>query len=398
MKRNLLLFPDNNESAGGLQQVAEPEVVEVQPSEFEKGGFEQQAERDKPIDWDKEEGKPLEVGEFLGGSPKAKPEGEEIETEDKVEEVKQEQVDDLPEEKRAPVEVKETTKEEDPIFKRFPAAKLFLKKMSNEAREFTIARLNDIVVKEAEISEQSQALALAQQGKQKIPDNYYENPNAIVLLPEFQRASFNVNLAARIADHWNAQLESVLNGEEWADLEEIMDKSGNVVDVRAAAVKQPATGTAQAIIGKYVRQAERQHEMLNSYQEKLVNDFKTTVQAKIGGIRKAEDEFFPPERYSKEGAPEFQLTKQVSEGLKKIGITEANPAFSMLAKAGATILQLREYIQHNMKGATRTQNVADKAKQAGPTGKIVTGGAGGSEGKGEEDVMAEFDKILINKR
>lgn len=399
----LRLMPDGNDNsaAPGLTQVSELEVVEIQPSTYEQEMAQGEKEV-KPVDWSKEEGKPLDTNEFLTGQPSAKPKEVEVEKEVESEvakEQQQEQVDDTSEDRREPPvkEQQQQQVEEPPIYKRFPEAKVFLKKMSNEAREFTVARLNDIIAKEAEVKEQAEALTLAQQGRQKIPDNYYENPNAIVLLPEFQRASFHTTLAEKIANHWNKQYESILEGEEWQDLEEIMDKSGNIVDVKPSATKVAASGSAQAMVGKYVRQAERQFELLSQHQEKLVGEFKQTVAAKIGGIRKAEDEFFPPEKYNKEGSPETTLTKQVSEGLRKIGITEANPAFGMLAKAGATILQLREYIQHNSKGAGRAESIAAKAKQAGPTGNM-TKQAGGGKVNEEEDTMADFNKILINKR
>jgi len=120
----------------------------------------------------------------------------------------------------------------DPLAERFPEATVFTKQMSKPAREYFAARLNEILVKEQAINERDEALKLAQQGRTKVPESYYENPYAFTLLPEYHSAAFNVTLAQKVEAHWSEQHRKIANGENWNDIEEVYDKAGNLIDVK----------------------------------------------------------------------------------------------------------------------------------------------------------------------
>lgn len=347
-----------------------------------KGNEEEQAKVDK------------EAEEAIKAEGKGEAEGEEAkqeqQTDDKGEGHRQENADGK--------DKNQQQVEENPIHKRFPETKLFAKKMSKEAWTYVQGVLGDFLEKEAELQDTQKTLAMAQKGIAKIPDSYYDNPSAIVLLPEFQQASFGVNLAKQIADHWDKQYELILGGEEWYDLDDVTDAQGNVVGVKVNPTPQTPNAVAQHRIGKYLRRAETQLDTLTNHQNKLASDFQSMVSQRIGKIKEAEKELFKNPNWDKQGTPEYKLMEYVAKGVKNLGITEHNPAFTLLAKTGAAYLQLLDYVQSQQKKEDKSAKLEEKSRKAGPTGHVTGASGGSNEATGNgEDVMAAFNKVLINK-
>lgn len=376
----------------------------------------------KPLDWSKLEGK--EAPDFTGNQPKdtknertevTKEKTTKVEDKTKQPEIKEEeetkQVDDngdgnrkvegevekdqqeqLEQQKQPEVET-----EGNVIDKRFPEARIFRKKMDKAAAQYFDARLADVIQKEAELEEASTALQEAQAGITQIPKSYYDNPNAIVLVPEFQRATSHVNLAAKIAAHWDNQLGNIMGGEPWRKLEYVKDAEGNVVDVRPTEQEFEANGKAQHEVGKYVRNSENQLNEMQRYQQHLQQQFHSKVSERVKLMKETEDKFFDPKTWEDKNHPNFKLTQQTKAALQSIGATEANPLFGITAKLAAEVMRLRSYASHKQQVAEKTEKVNEKARAAVPSGEATKAG-GGSEVKPEEDVMADFNKMLINGR
>lgn len=420
--KKLLLFPDAAEGSvlEAEGKAGQPSLTQAAEQPMSIGG-EPPSDTDltatMQTDWSKLEGK-KEPNFSDSNAPENKVEKKQDDTkqtgeekEEKVEgEVKQpeikaeEQVDDKGDgnrkvegelEKEAELN-KEQQTEANPIDERFPEARIFRKKMSEDARKYFDARLADVIEKETQLEETTKALADAESGVTQIPKSYYDNPAAIVLVPEFQRATSHVNIAAKIAQHWDSQMGLIMRSEPWRKLEYIKDAEGNVVDVKPTEAEFEGNRAAEYEVGKYVRNSEGQLQQMQTYQQQLQQAFSKRVQERIALVREAENKFFDPKTWEDKKHPNYALTEQVKKGLYSIGFTEGNPGFNLMAKMGAEIMRLRSYASHKDKVAVKNGVVEGKAKAAGLNGKD-TKGAGGSENPAEDDVMGAFNKVLINR-
>ena len=85
--------------------------------------------------------------------------------------------------------------------------------------------------------------------------------------------------------------------------------------------------------------------------------------------------------------------QDIKAALGGLGITQANPAFNLLAKTGAQVMMLRDYISANMNKTSKTAAIAQDKRRAGPTGAATSGSGGAQTSAGDEDVMASFSKL-----
>lgn len=416
---NLLRMPDGAEGGVSLTNGVKEPPADLPPTGDNDPFFKQQADgnanqQTMETDWDKMEGQTFEdtgekkddgkqtgeekeeetegkVGEEeeikLGGE-----DGEEDKGQDKDKEEEQSKQKDDSDPSKKSIE-EQQPKQENALDKRFPEARIFRKKMDSHARQYFDARLAEILEKEVELSEQSEALKSAQAGIPQIPPSYYDNEAAIVLTPQFQQSTFNTNLAQKVASHWDNQMMKIMNGDPWRKLKYVKDESGRVIDVAPSDEEFEANGANQHQVGKWLRDSERQLERFTAQQEFLVENFQKQVQHRIASITEATNKFFPPERWNNQKDPRWELQQNVKKGLKNIGITEANPAFDLMSKLGAEVLRLREYIAGQGKTTAKKEEIEKKQERAGPTGKSTASG-GTSQAKEEEDTMASFNRLL----
>jgi len=359
------------------------------------------------VDWDKEK---IEIDDFLGKGEQKIPEPQSKEA-GKVET----KVDTKEE---VPVETEVTTKVEgeqqqqqvetkvegeqpvvkDPLAERFPEAMVFTKQMSKPAREYVAARLNEILAKEQAINERDEALKLAQQGRTKVPESYYENPYAFTLLPEYHAAAFNVTLAQKVEAHWAEQHRKIANGENWNDIEEVYDKAGNLIDVKPSKTVYKPDGDGQHHVFRYLNHAERQMEKLVAERDQIARSFQQTHQQRVGKLQEVERELFNPQKWDAKDTAESKTLEGVRAGLRDLGVAETNPLYNLLAKTGAALIMERQWRQAQMKKVDTQKAIAADVKKAGPTGSATVGGGGKKVANGDDITIDDFTNMLTPSR
>lgn len=281
------------------------------------------------------------------------------------------------------------------IWDAYPAAKALQKKMANDARQFLEARLSELEATKKQKLEIENSLALAKQGRTQVPDSYYENAHAYVLLPEYQSAQANSALAQKIVQHWYEQKERVASGMDWYDIQEVRDAQGRLVDIKPAAdaIKLDGKGVA-AVDTQYMHSAQQFNELRNQAQH-IAQNFRQNVNSRIEAIRKAENEIFANDNWAKKDTAEYKTAEQVADGIKKLGISESNPAFGLLKKTGAAYLMLREAYVALEKKQTQAASVQQKQRAAGPTTSSLKSGGGGVAP--QEVSIDDFRGLLHNR-
>jgi len=238
-----------------------------------------------------------------------------------------------------------------------------------------------------EKEELSTKLKEVSEGRIELPPSYYENPQAVVLSPEYQEAQEALSLSQQIETHWKEQLERVEKGEEWYDL--ISDpKTGKIFVDKTG--KEP-TATNKINIITYFQKVANQSQRFATNIDNIVNSFKTKHGTLISNIRKAEKDYMPFFEDTK--ADVYKYVENVTPELKKAGINENNPAFSLLAKSCALNLILRQMLDEKNAEGVKKNGVAEDARRAGPTSKSATGGSVG--GNKMEVTMEMYKKMGI---
>lgn len=354
------------------------------------------------VDWDKEK---IEIDDFLGKGEQKIPEPQskeagKVETKaETTEEVPVEPVaTEVPVEGQTPTTTTEQPVVKDPLAERFPEAMVFTKQMSKPAREYVAARLNEILAKEQAINERDEALKLAQQGRTKVPESYYENPYAFTLLPEYHAAAFNVTLAQKVEAHWAEQHRKIANGENWNDIEEVYDKAGNLIDVKPSKTAYKPDGDGQHHVFRYLNHAERQMEKLVAERDNIARSFQQTHQQRVGKLQEVEKELFNPQRWDAKDTAEAKTLEGVRSGLRDLGVAETNPLYNLLAKTGAALIMERQWRQAQMKKVDTQKAIAADVKKAGPTGSATVGGGGKKVANGDDITIDDFTNLLTPSR
>jgi len=404
MRVNKYLLDPLVETQGGAGEGLTAVAPEVNP--FQTAPETGNAAVMPPVDWDKEK---IEIDDFLGKGEQKIPEPQSKEA-GKVE-TKVETTDDEPvvtpvvaegEQQQQQVETKVEGEQQpvvkDPLAERFPEATVFTKQMSKPAREYFAARLNEILVKEQAINERDEALKLAQQGRTKVPESYYENPYAFTLLPEYHSAAFNVTLAQKVEAHWAEQHRKIANGENWNDIEEVYDKAGNLIDVKPSKTMYKPDGDGQHHVFRYLNHAERQMEKLVAERDQIARSFQQTHQQRVGKLQEVEKELFNPQRWDAKDTAESKTLEGVRAGLRDLGVAETNPLYNLLAKTGAALIMERQWRQAQMKKVDTQKAIAADVKKAGPTGSATVGGGGKKVASGDDITIDDFTSLLTPSR
>jgi len=281
----------------------------------------------------------------------------------------------------------------DPLLEAYPELNVFGKKMDKGAREWVTARLRDNLKYKSEIAERDEALALAQKGLTKIPDSYYENQHAYVLLPQYQESFRNATLANQVQQHWNRQYVNVLNGKDWQPCN--IDNNGQLV----VGAPQKYTEEGMAYVMQAKDFANNQYQKLAGEVENIQQNFSTTVQQRVAKINQATSELFPAETWDNEKTPQGKTAAAIRQSVIELGITPANPAFNLLVKAGAALILERQFNQAQQKKKETNESIQKDVRKAGPTGNNTVGG-GGSSGKsnGDEVTIDMFKAKLPSNR
>lgn len=255
-----------------------------------------------------------------------------------------------------------------------------LKRMSNEAFEYVAPKIKEYKSLEAKLVETKtnyeKEVAELLKGKVTIPENYYENPQAVYLTPEVQEYQQTIQLASSIENHWKQQLLNIEMGKEWYDL--IEDPKTGQIFVSNKATNSGTLGSDEWVKNKYAindyyTKAQRQtldvQQQLNTY----VANFKQRSEGLINNIKAAEDQYMPMFKDPK--SEDYKTVEIASNEITKLGISKSNPAFTILAKSIALNLMLRDTIMEIGRQQNKQQTIAKQQREAGPTQSSFSGGA-----------------------
>lgn len=161
-----------------------------------------------------------------------------------------------------------------------------LKKMSNEAFEYVKPKLKQLKEVQKTIAEKETELQKLREGR--IPDSYYENPDAFVLTPEFQEVSANLSAAQTVTNHWKTQLNAIAEGaDEVENL--VLDESGRLVPGQKMKVDP---NTRDNIILK-INEVQRFAYQYEAKKQGIAENYTKFHQENVNALRGFEQKFFP---------------------------------------------------------------------------------------------------------
>lgn len=226
----------------------------------------------------------------------------------------------------------------------------------------------------------------ARKGIVKMPENYFEHPNAFVLTPEFERISHKSNLASQVFNHWRNQLKEVKGGaKDWISIK-INDQGQLVADQRHEANDDTQTMLEDIIEGSKNQFYETQTELrsLAAQHKQKATEFGRDI-----------------ETFERESFPVFETNpetkKNVEEAIKQIIPNLPAP----LQKSAAARTIAKFIVLTNNLGALLKQAADEKAKgivpstdktaangkpipakvKSGPSAAEIAGGLEGGKGK-----------------
>lgn len=253
----------------------------------------------------------------------------------------------------------------------------WLQRMPYEAYEHFSKVIKDSRQREESFKQEKAALETKvktlEEGRQVLPDSYYENPNAVVLSEDYQRIQGSISLLGDIENYYKDQLRRIENGEEWRDLSQD-GKGGVVIDSN----NQEPTPEAKNHVFLQIQQAMMQRNNLQGQITGIVNNFKSKSDEFVSKVRGFEKEIMP--YFEDEKGKEYGVYQQVSESLAKKGMTKSNPLFNSLAKSVALNLILKDLYTEAVKNPQKAtvedkkQKISEDQKRSGPTESSFSGG------------------------
>lgn len=254
-----------------------------------------------------------------------------------------------------------------------------LKRMSNDAFDYIAPKLKEQKTIETKFTEEKQKLEAelvkAREGKVTIPDNYYENPQAVYLTPEVQQLQGAISTATAIENHWKQQLLNIEMGKDWVDL--IEDPKTGQIYVSSKATPAGVVGSEEWIKNKYLvndyytktqRQSLEVQQQLNTH----VATFKQRHEGVVKGIKQAESQYMP--MFNDTKSEEYKKYEAVTAEVAKLGIAKTNPVFDMLSKSIALNLILKEAFMAATQNATKVEQLKQQQTKAGPNMSAFSGG------------------------
>lgn len=116
------------------------------------------------------------------------------------------------------------TRESKRDYSKFPKELVpVLKHFNNQAFKWVEENLPVFDKQKVELDDTRKKLEDASKGLVKLPENYYESPQAFLLDPEFQKVSSNYDRASFEASHWEQQLARIESGEPFQRLLKYVD-------------------------------------------------------------------------------------------------------------------------------------------------------------------------------
>lgn len=242
-----------------------------------------------------------------------------------------------------------------------------LKKMSNEAFEYVKPKLKQLKEVQKTIAEKESEIKKLQEGR--IPDSYYENPDAFVLTPEFQEVSANLSAAQTVTSHWKTQLNAIAEGaDEVENL--VLDQTGNLVPGPKMKVDN---STRDNIILK-INEVQRFAYQYEVKKQSIAENYNKFHQENVNALRGFEQKFFP----HFEDPKNTQLQALLKDTVSKMPPAFRNsPAMQTAAKAllmlNAAVKRVQDLESKLVAGVASKPSVTPVPKE----GEVDTGIKGG---------------------
>lgn len=253
----------------------------------------------------------------------------------------------------------------------------YFRKMSNDA----FANLKPFVIEQIKMKGEYEKLK-----KNSIPDQWYENPDAFILTPEFQHHTSRLETATAIHDHWKTQLDNVEEGKDWQDLDWDSTKKAYVLSEPKA-----STPRMKSTILQHMNHAAGLVNTEKAQLNTIQTSFKERVNSEVSTIRNIEAKYFKV--YQDEKHPMKPVVDKVMEMVPPS--FKKNPLASLFANVVANNVHLRLMLddkQANIeKGAVKA---ADK-KKVSPNLNSLNTGSGASSSSGSEVTMEDFMKEMV---
>lgn len=273
----------------------------------------------------------------------------------------------------------------------------WLKRMPLEAYQFFNKQLREKAEFEKGSKEKLTSLETKvktlEEGKQVLPENYYEHPESVVLTQDFKELQSTLTLASQIEQHWEQQLIAVSklkDGEESVIYKLTTDKEGNYFIDDKNPIKVDDENKAQLLITlqKYARDTGQQTANVRGQLNQLIETHGNRHKEYVSKLAAAEDKYMP--WFKDEKSDEYKYFDAVAKQLPAQGISKNNPLFNMLAKSIAMNIMLRDVIASGKTNANKDQRIKEQQRRGGPTGADFTGGDIKGGGKGRITSVNDF--------
>lgn len=242
------------------------------------------------------------------------------------------------------------------------------------------------------LQENEALIAQLKQGLQPVPENYYEHENAFVLTPEFSQASERVSLAESVRNHWQTQLQRVLEGEKTVT-SLVKDAQGTI------RLSQPIPVDAQTenVLRNNLAFSLEQLGQTKASLESVANQFKAKAKEASTWLGQWEKGTFPI--FDK--AEGKELGDQAKDLLSKFPPAyRSNPLIQALTKSLVLNTKFAAAIQQ-MQQSTKTngspaKTVPAKTVTAKAPSLAEVNGDGGDGKPGEHEVsIDDFEKVKM---
>lgn len=239
----------------------------------------------------------------------------------------------------------------------------------------------------SEVEKKNAEIAQLKTGKQMLPDNYFEHPQAFILTKDYNDNIGYLNQAAQVQKHWQQQMANIRRGEAWRDID-IDAKTGRFIFGK----DRVADADGEAEVMGYIQHAVNQ---VSEVQRKVMGieaSFKDRHSKAVDVLKKAEKDNFAV--YDQ---PDHPWKPVVEHMMNQIPAEfRSNPMAPILAKAGTAVLQMGKLLREAQaevielkKGGSAKVATESKQAQAGPTASSVS--ANGGSGKQESTVGTDIN-------
>jgi hypothetical protein len=270
-----------------------------------------------------------------------------------------------------------------------------LKHMGGPAFDYVAPKLKQLKEVTKVLAAKDTEIAQLKTGKQMLPENYFEHPQAFVLTKEYNEGISELNKASQVQQHWQSCMAKIRKGEPWKDLD--TDKNGNLV----YGVEKPATAEAEAEVMAYLQGAVNQ---VNTFQNKVItiqNNFGTKHKAAVDAIKAEEKKMFGV--YDDPNHPMQPTLKSI---LNMIPVEfRSNPLASITARSATAALQFSNLynaalaenaeLKKGVKPSAAKEEDSAQAKAGPTTGHLnANGGGGGKQASTVGTSIEDFERAM----